>query len=155
MSDLTLGIVVRCMFGQESGDEGASIGAAVQQAQAWLAARFWSLAPNWTERLPTRTNRQFLCAVAALNGAVERIISQRLRAAEPGSDLLGMLLAAQGEAGIGIDPHQVRDEVMTMLLAGHETSAAALTWTWHLLSEAPVCCGEDLSRGGSGSWPRS
>jgi cytochrome P450 len=137
MSDLTLGIVVRCMFGRESGDEAASIGAAVQQAQAWLAARFWSLAPNWTERLPTRTNRQFLCALAALNDAVERIISQRLRAAEPGSDLLGMLLAAQGEAEIGIDPHQVRDEVMTMLLAGHETSAAALTWAWHLLSEAP------------------
>ena len=119
------------------------IGAAVHVAQGWLASRFWSVAPNWTERLPTLANRRFRRALATLNGTVERIITRRLRAAEPGNDLLGMLLAAQGERAIAIDPRQVRDEVMTMLLAGHETSAAALTWVWHLLAENP-CAAEEI-----------
>ncbi len=57
-------------------------------------------------------------------------------AGKAGHDLLGMLLAAQGE-GAGLDARQVRDEAMTMLLAGHETSAATLTWIWHLLACRP------------------
>jgi cytochrome P450 len=73
-----------------------------------------------------------------LDGVVGRIIRERLAAGEAGDDLLGMLLAAQQEGAAGLDERQVRDEVMTMLLAGHETSAAALTWTWHLLAQHPA-----------------
>jgi cytochrome P450 len=137
MSNLALSIVVRCIFGQEPPDGDAGIGAAVQVAQQWLAERFWSLTPDWTERLWTPANRRFRRALAVLDDAVQRIISQRLRTRDLGDDLLGMLLAAQQEGNTGIDPRQVRDEVMTMLLAGHETSAAALTWVWHLLAEIP------------------
>lgn len=136
MSDLTLDIVVRCMFGQERRGGGAAISAAVHEAQAWLAGRFWSLAPGWTERLPTPANRRFQHALATLDAAVGRIVAERLAGGEPGDDLLGMLLAAK-EGSAGVDTRQVRDEVMTMLLAGHETSAAALTWVWHLLSRHP------------------
>jgi hypothetical protein len=103
----------------------------------WTANRFWSIAPDWTERLPTPANRRFRRALAALDTAVEGIVAARLAAGDVGDDLLGMLLAAQGEDGSGIDARQVRDEVMTMLVAGHETSAAALTWTWHLLALHP------------------
>jgi enediyne biosynthesis protein E7 len=136
MSDLTLDIAVRCMFGQERRGGDAAISAALQEVQDWLAGRFFSLAPDWTERLPTPANRRFRRALAALNAAVGRIVGHRLAAGEAGDDLLGMLLAAQ-EEGAGVDARQVRDEAMTMLLAGHETSAAALTWVWHLLALHP------------------
>jgi cytochrome P450 len=136
MSDLTLDIAVRCMFGQEQRGGDAAISAAVHAAQHWLSGRFWSLAPNWTERLPTPANRRFRRALATLDAAVGHIIAERQAAGETGDDLLGMLLAAQ-EEGVGSDTRQVRDEAMTMLLAGHETSAAALTWVWHLLACHP------------------
>ena len=134
MSDLTLDIAIRCMFGTAPAAQGAAIGAAVREAQARIAARFWSVAPAWTERLPTPANRRFGRALAALDATVEGIIRARLASGEPGDDLLGMLLAAQGEGGAGVDARQVRDEVMTMLLAGHETSAGTLSWAWHLLA---------------------
>ena len=135
MSDLTLDVVVRCMFGQERRGGDAVISAAVQEMQAWVAARFWSVAPDWTERLPTPANRRFQRALAALDAVVGRIVAERLAAGEAGDDLLGMLLVA--EDGAGIDARQVRDEVTTTLLAGHETSAATLTWVWHLLAHRP------------------
>jgi cytochrome P450 len=81
MSELALGIVVRCMFDQETDADDVGIGAAVHVAQGWLASRFWSVAPNWTERLPTLANRRFRRALATVNGTVERIITRRLRAA--------------------------------------------------------------------------
>jgi cytochrome P450 len=137
MSGLALDIAVRCMFGQEQRGGDAAISTSVQDAQDWLSGRFWSLAPDWTERLPTRTNRRFRRAVAALDATVGRIIAERLDAGEAGDDLLGILLIAQGDEDTGVGARQVRDEVMTMLLAGHETSAAALTWVWHLLSRQP------------------
>ena len=137
MSDLTLEIVLRCMFGQEQRAASIAIGAAVREAQQWISDRFWSVAPNWTERLPTPSNRRFRRALATLDSAVERIIAERLGADRRGGDLLDMLLGAQRDEGVGVDARQVRDEVMTVLLAGHETSAAALTWTWHLLARHP------------------
>lgn len=139
MSDLTLDIAIRCMFGAAPAAQGAAIGAAVREAQARISARFWSVAPGWTERLPTPANRRFGRAIAALDGIVADIIRRRLAAGEAGDDLLGMLLAAQGEGSVRVDARQVRDEVMTMLLAGHETSAGTLGWAWHLLAgEEPV-----------------
>jgi cytochrome P450 len=145
MSDLTLDIVLRCMFGQEQRAGDVAIGAAVRELQEWVAARFWSLAPDWTERLPLPANRRFGQARAELDATLARIIQARLDLGEAGDDLLGMLLAAQGaedddgapEARGGIAPRQVRDEAMTMLLAGHETSAVGLAWTWHLLGQHP------------------
>ena len=138
MSDLALDIALRCMFGQERRAEGAAVGAAVREAQAWIASRFWSLLPGWTERLPLPSNRRFRRARALLDGVVEGIIARRLASGRMGDDLLGMLLAAQqGLESDRVDARQVRDEVMTALLAGHETSAAALTWTWHLLAGNP------------------
>ena len=137
MSNLTLEIVLRCMFGQEPWAEGVAIGAAVREAQEWVSGRFWSVLPDWTERLPTKANRRFRRARAALDESIEHIVAGRLGADRRGDDLLGMLLAAGEDDGVAVDPRQVRDEVMTVLLAGHETSAAALTWTWHLLARHP------------------
>ncbi|MCW8087322.1 cytochrome P450 [Sabulicella glaciei] len=137
MSDLTLDIAVGCMFGGQQRGGDARITAAVLEVQDWISGRFWSLAPEWTERLPTPANRRFRHALSVLDEAIEEIIAKRLAAAEPGDDLLGMLLAAQGDGDRGVDARQVRDEAMTMILAGHETSAAALSWAWHLLALHP------------------
>jgi cytochrome P450 len=137
MSDLTLDIAVGCMFGLDQGGGNSEITEAVQEAQDWVSARFWSLAPAWTERLPTPGNRRFRRALAVLDGAIGRIVAAREASGDPGDDLLGMLLAAQRSEGAALDARQVRDEAMTMILAGHETSAAALTWAWHLLALHP------------------
>ena len=82
MSDLALDIVVRCMFGGERRGGDAAISAAVHEAQDWLAGRFWSLAPGWTERLPTPANRRFRRALAVLDAALMRIVAERRAAGE-------------------------------------------------------------------------
>jgi cytochrome P450 len=70
---------------------------------------------------------------------VYEMIAERQAAEDPGSDLLGMLLKARDpETGSAMTPEQVRDEVITILIAGHETVASALTWSWYLLAKHPA-----------------
>ena len=61
------------MFGQEPWAESVAIGAAVREAQEWVSGRFWSVLPNWTERVPTKANRRFRRARAALDESIEHI----------------------------------------------------------------------------------
>src|SRR5205823_3021634 len=84
--------------------------------------------------LPLPSTRRFERALAVLDEIVYRIIAERRRSGEDQGDLLSMLLAARDEdTGEGMNDTQVRDEVMTMFLAGHETTAVALTWAWYIL----------------------
>jgi cytochrome P450 len=95
--------------------------------------------------VPTRRSLRLRAARATLDRLVERIITTRRR--EPGDegDVLSMLLLARDEeTGEGMDDQQVRDEVMTLLFAGHETTASALTWACYLLARNPHC--QDLAR---------
>lgn len=95
------------------------------------------------EKLPTPTNRRLKQSIAELDEIVYRMIEQRRRSGEQLPDLLGMLLAAQDEdTGEGMDDKQLRDEVMTIFLAGHETTANNLTWTIYLLAEHPEIYGK-------------
>lgn len=90
--------------------------------------------------VPTPRNRAFFETIALLDAIVYRIINERRRlpAAERPADLLTMLLEARDEVtGEGMTDKQLRDEVMTIFLAGHETTANALTWTFYLLSLFP------------------
>lgn len=89
--------------------------------------------------VPTPDNRRFLEAVAVLDREVLRIIEHRRKARESGgTDLVSMLMAARDpETGEGMTDRQLRDEVMTMFAAGHETTANALAWTFYLLSTHP------------------
>lgn len=91
------------------------------------------------EAIPTTANIRFQYAMRVLESTVEEIIRQRRRRpVDPNQDLLAMLMAARDEAtGEVLSDRQLRDEAMTMFLAGHETTANALTWTWCLLSEHP------------------
>jgi cytochrome P450 len=89
--------------------------------------------------LPTPRNMRFKRAMAALDRAVYAMIAARKQSAQTGGDLLGMFLRAQDEeTGHSMSDRQIRDELMTMLIAGHETVASALTWTWMLLALHPL-----------------
>jgi len=87
--------------------------------------------------LPTPYGRRFRDATAALDRYVATLVARR-RAAPAGDDFLSMLLAARDDAGAPMSERQVRDEVVTMFLAGHETAASSLTWALYLLAAHPV-----------------
>jgi cytochrome P450 len=91
------------------------------------------LPPTW----PTPGNRRGMRAVARLDKIIYGLIEERRRSAESRNDFLSMLLAARDEAGQPMSDQQVRDEAMTIFLAGHETTANALTWTFYLLAKNP------------------
>jgi cytochrome P450 len=90
--------------------------------------------PTW---LPTARNRRFKRALKLLDQAVYRLIEERQARGQPHDDLLSMLLEARDEEGSPMSLRQLRDEVITLIIAGHETVASALTWTWHLLARHP------------------
>lgn len=91
--------------------------------------------PLW---LPGKENRRTREAIGILVELVDAIIAERRKATDNPPDLLTMLMEARDEdTGEGMSDEQLRDEVMTIFLAGHETTATALTWTWYLLSEHP------------------
>jgi cytochrome P450 len=91
------------------------------------------------EKLPLPSTRRFERARGRLDATIARLIAERRKNPRDRTDLLTLLILAQdteGDGG-GMSDAQLRDEAMTIFLAGHETTANALTWTWHLLSQNP------------------
>lgn len=137
MTHLTMQIVTRTLFNTDVTHDAEHISAALQiivepfSSQATLK---WIL----DNRLPTRTNRRFHEAVRQIDEFIFRIINQRRESGEDHGDLLSMLLQAQDETdGTGMTDQQLRDETMTLFLAGYETTSLALTWAWYLLAQHP------------------
>jgi cytochrome P450 len=97
------------------------------------------LLPFWkyARRLPTKANFQLLAAQKSLDATIYRLISQRRKDERDHGDLLSMLLAAEDAENPQkrLTDAEVRDQAMTLFLAGHETTANALAWTWHLLTQ--------------------
>ena len=139
MMRVTQQIVVKTLFDAEAqGDDAHRVADALFVILEDFAARRRSLLPT-PEWLPSPANLRARRAIASLDAIVYRIIAERRRSGEDRGDLLSMLLAARDEEdGAGMTDQQVRDEVMTLFLAGHETTALALSWTWLLLSRAPA-----------------
>jgi cytochrome P450 len=138
MMRLTLAIVAKTLFDANVESEADEIGAAltaVMELFDMLLMPFSEL----LEKLPLPHVRRFKRAKERLDSTIYRIIAERRRSGEDRGDLLSMLLSARDEEGDGgqMSDLQVRDEVMTIFLAGHETTANALTWTWYLLSQNP------------------
>jgi cytochrome P450 len=138
MMHLALQIVCKALFSIEIG------GAADELAQATLVvldhivgrARTFGMVPQW---LPTPGNLRYRKALAVLEDAVNATIAHRRRDAGTTADLLAMLMSARdAETGQGMTDRQLRDEMMTILIAGHETVASALAWTWYLLAMDPA-----------------
>ena len=136
MSRLTLGIVARTLFGTDvgSGDAGR-IGEALNETLGQFDRAFSPFLPL-TERLPLPSTRRFRHARQVMDQAILAMIAERRSTGARGDDLLSLLLRAR-DADVAMTDDEVRDEAMTLFLAGHETTSNALTWTWLLLSEHP------------------
>ena len=89
--------------------------------------------PSW---IPTPSNRKLHASVAALDGAVSNILDARGIPDVP-TDMLDLLITAEDEHGRGLSPRQIRDQVVTFIVAGHETVASTLTWAFALIAERP------------------
>jgi cytochrome P450 len=139
MMRLTLQVAVQALFSTDVSAHAETVGDAFTQALEITNERIVSPLPYLPRlyRLPTPGNRAFQQALDTLDRIVGDIIRQR-RSVEEKHDLLGLLMAARDEeTGERMNDAQLRDEVMTLLLAGHETTATGLAWTFHLLAQHP------------------
>jgi cytochrome P450 len=138
MMHLTLAIVGKTLFDTETETEAEQVRRALSESMKRFN-RFMLPFAEFLDRLPLPGNRQYQRARDLLDSIIYRIIDERRRSGEDRGDLLSMLLTAQDEEGDGaqMTDLQLRDEAITIFLAGHETTANALTWTWYLLSEHP------------------
>jgi cytochrome P450 len=133
MMRTTMQVVGTTLFGADLGGEAQRLVAEVAVALDVVVGRAQLplQPPSW---LPTPGNRKLRRSLASLDAAVDRLVRARQDRGD-GEDVLGLLLHAERE-GV-VTRRQVRNEVVTLIVAGHETVATALTWTWYLLSTAP------------------
>ena len=137
MMALTLAIVAKTLLDADvSGVAHDAIQAAnVLMADFGARLQSFQLIPFW---MPTPRNVRSRRAIRRLDALIHRIIAERRARGGDRGDLLSMLLDAQdADDGSRMTSRQVRDEVITMFLAGHETTAVALSWTWYLLAQHP------------------
>lgn len=136
MMHLTLEIVGKVLFDADVGGDADAIGTAFDAVTDEIAARFRRpvFIPDW---IPLPGNVRYNRGVRTLNNLVYRIIREHRANGAQGGDLLSMLMQARDEDGNQMNDRQLRDEAVTLLLAGHETTALALSWTWYLLSLHP------------------
>jgi cytochrome P450 len=136
MMALTQAIIVRTMFSTDLGATAAVVNRTWPIINRRIGETFWST--RLETSLPLPANRRFWQALGELEAVVYRIIADRRRTRRDETDLLSMFLSARDEeTGAGMTDRQLRDEVLTMLLAGHETTSLALSWTYYLLSQHP------------------
>lgn len=137
MMALTLEIVSEALLGEHVEESAKTVAHAVAVVQEEVNRRIMSVF-DLPLRVPTPANRRLQQAFDDLDGVVLGLIKKRRAEGGESTDLLSMLLQiVDAETGEGMSDQQLRDEVMTMFLAGHETSSNALVWTWHLLSRNP------------------
>ncbi len=136
MMRLTLEIVVRCLFRADVSNDVDQVGATLKELVRPFASQAtlrWIL----NNRLPTPYHFRFHALAKKIDNVVYRIIAERRASGKDEGDLLSMLLAARDEDGSQMTDRQLRDEVMTLFLAGHETTALTLAWSWYLLGKHP------------------
>lgn len=138
MKQVTLRIVSVALFGADVSGDAVRIGQAIA-----LGVRTWQERLNHPLRLPdwvpTTQNRRLREAEDLLEAAILRMINERRASGQDQGDLLSMLLSAVDEEGSGqMTSRQARDEVMTLFIAGHESTAISLGWTLYLLAKHPA-----------------
>ncbi len=136
MMTLTMEIVAEVLFDADVAEDAREVGVATKVLRDLFSARIDSML-RIPEYLPTPANLRRRREVRRLNRIVYGIIERRRGSWEDRGDLLSTLLHAHDEDGSRMTDEQVRDEVMTLFLAGHETTAIALAWTWYLLARHP------------------
>ncbi|MFO0774526.1 MAG: cytochrome P450 [Nitrospiraceae bacterium] len=141
MMELALTIIWQVLFGEALGARGAAAYAAMTAAQEKVSSQYRSLLaqvmPLW---VPTTANRAFARAMRELNAlcldGLDRCVAAE-GTAHGGPSVAAALVAARDEQGVALDRQALRDELMTLLLAGHETTANALEWMWLVLNDHP------------------
>jgi cytochrome P450 len=136
MLRLTLQIVGKTLFDADVERDAQEVGKSLELLLE-IGANFRRtiFVPHW---LPTPANLRVKREVAQIEKIIYRIISERRASGRDAGDLLSMLLAAQDEDGSRMTDKQLRDETITLFLAGHETTASTLSWTWWLLAQNPA-----------------
>ena len=136
MLRLTLRIVGQALFNIDLSDETHIVSQALITVNKLLSDYIYAPLPPLN--IPTSRNRLIQTAFRTLDQVVQGIINQHRQQNMDTDDLLSMLLSVRDEeTGQGMNDQQVRDEVMTLLIAGHETVSTALTWTWYLITKHP------------------
>lgn len=133
MMNLTMAIVVKALFDTEMASEASMIAHALEVMQSRFIQT--SIVPEW---IPTPAGLQEPKVVATFDEIVYRLIQERRADGTDRGDLLSMLLAALDDEGNPMSDKQIRDEAITLILAGHETTANVMAWTWYLLSQNPA-----------------
>jgi cytochrome P450 len=135
MMRLTLSVVAKTLFDADVDQDADEIGAALTSLVDLFPTLMNPFA-NLLRKLPFPQTIRFRRSLERLDRTVYGIIDERRKSGEDRGDLLSMLLMAVDEEGDGggMTDQQLRDEAMTLFLAGHETTANALAWTWYLLS---------------------
>jgi cytochrome P450/catechol 2,3-dioxygenase-like lactoylglutathione lyase family enzyme len=135
MMGVTRAIVASALFGADVSDEARAVGDASEIVMEYFGERLGSLLALLPAWLPTPSSFRLRRAIRRLDEVVYRMIADRRRSGEDRGDLLTLLLQAQdADDGSRMSDRQMRDEVMTLFLAGHETTAVALSWAWYLLA---------------------
>ena len=135
-SHLTSAIALKTLFGLDDAGDRDEFVSRLRLAFDLLSDRFRNILqiPMW---LPTPRNVRTKRAIAHLYRVVDGFIEQGRARKVPGDDLLSRLVAARDDDGSGMTAEQLREEAMTLYLAGHETTALTLTWSWVLLAQHP------------------
>lgn len=129
-------VTVRALFGEEGGGGAGDVAQALATMQAWTARRFWSFVDP--HKLPSPGRRRYLRAVATIDAHVYPMIRRRREAPDAHDDLLARLVRARDQAG-GMAERELRDEAVTMYIAGMETTANALAFAlWELARDAEL-----------------
>jgi len=137
MTRLTFNIVTKTLFNVDlAGTEARTIAETLDVMMQWFTARRKQafLPLDW---LPTAINRRYQRALKVMDQKIYQLIQQRRSSNLDSGDLLSMLIAVRDEVdGSQMTDRQLRDELVTLIMAGHETTANALSWTWMLLSQS-------------------
>lgn len=138
MMRLTLAIVGKTLFSADVESDSHEVGEAMETLLGMFQLVMLPFS-TLLEKLPIPVMKRFHKARTALDNIIYGLIAQRRAEGVDRGDLLSMLLDARDEEGdgSGMTDQQVRDEAITLFLAGHETTANVLTWTWYLLSQHP------------------
>lgn len=141
MMRVTVDIVAHALFGANVDDKRDDVAEAIEATLAVVSDPFELFVPA-LKRLPTPQRRRLGRAVAAMDAIIYGVIEQRRKGEKENEaasdDLLSMLLHARDDDGTRMSDKQLRDECLTLFLAGHETTAINLSWTWYLLSRHPL-----------------
>lgn len=136
LTRLTLNIVSHALFTTSLESDLDIIQQALAVGRDFSVKRAWSVlqVPHW---LPTSANREHRRSLAGFHAVIDRMIAERRNSSQAVHDLLKMLMEARDESGAAMSDRQLRDEVATLLTAGHETTTLVLAWTIYFISTRP------------------